>query len=141
MNRNYKFYISCTNFFFLFNIYISIIQFWNIALETAFLNARKFSEDINPKIVHIDTIKFIKPVESGHIIQFRSRVNYTSENIVRISVLALDISQNEQEGNLTNEFHFVFELSKKAKEVIPETYFEALQYLEAKRRTEHILSF
>ena len=112
-----------------------------LALDTAFLNARKFSEDINPKIVHIDTIKFIKPVESGHLMQFRSRITYTSESIVRISVQALDISLHEKEGNLTNEFHFVFELSKKAKEVIPETYFEALQYLEAKRRTEHILSY
>ena len=73
--------------------------------------------------------------------QFRSRVTYTSGNIVRVSVQALDITQNEMEGNLTNEFHFVFELNKQAQEVVPETYFDALLYLEAKRRTEHILSY
>ena len=113
----------------------------NKALEAAFLNVRKFSEELNPKIHHIDTIKFIKPVEVGHIMQFRSRVTYTTENMVRVSVSAIDITAMNEEGDLTNEFHFVFLLKNKAKEVIPESYFDALLYLEGKRRTEHLLKF
>lgn len=113
----------------------------NRATEAAFLNARRFSEELNPKINHIDTIKFIKPVEIGHIMQFRSRVTYTTGNMVRIAVSALDTSAGNKEGDLTNEFHFVFKLKGPAKEVIPETYFDALLYLEGKRRTEHLLTY
>ena len=113
----------------------------NRATEAAFLNARRFSEELNPRISHIDTIKFIKPVEIGHIMQFRSRVTYTTSNILRIAVSALDITENCLEGDLTNEFHFVFELKNKAKEIYPESYYDALLYLEGKRRTEHLFLF
>lgn len=68
----------------------------NRATEAAFLNARRFSEELNPRINHIDTIKFIKPVEIGHIMQFRSRVTYASENMIRVAVSALDVTTGKQ---------------------------------------------
>lgn len=113
----------------------------NRATEAAFLNARRFSEEENPRITHIDTIKFIRPVEVGHIMQFRSRVTYTSGNMIRVAVSALDVTANHEEGDLTNEFNFVFKLKNPAKEVVPETYFDALLYLEGKRRSEFLLSY
>jgi hypothetical protein len=73
--------------------------------------------------------------------QFRSRVTYTTKDLVRVAVSALDISENNKEGDLTNEFHFVLRMKNPFKEVIPETYFDALLYLEGKRRTEHLLAY
>lgn len=113
----------------------------NRATEAAMLNARRFSEELNPRISHIDTIKFIKPVEVGHIMQFRSRVTYTSGNMIRVAVAALDITAGNEEGDLTNEFNYVFKLKNPAKEIVPESYFDALLYLEGKRRTEFLLSY
>ena len=113
----------------------------NKALEVAFLATRRFSEEINPLIFHMDAVKFLKPVEVGNLIQFRSRITYTKGNNVRVSVTALNVSDREIEGNTTNEFHFVFKLKGSAKEIIPETYFDALLYLEGKRRTDYLLAY
>ena len=113
----------------------------NKALEVAFLATRRFSEELNPIIFHMDAVKFIKPVEVGNLIQFRSRITYTKGNIVRVNVTALNKTDREVEGDTTNEFHFVFKLNRNAKEIIPESYFDALLYLEGKRRTEYLLSY
>jgi len=111
------------------------------ACEAALLNVRRFSGEFNVKIINIDTIKFIKPVEIGHIVQFRSRVTYTTNDLIRVAVSTLDITESNKEGDLTNEFHFVFKVKNKFREVIPESYFDALLYLEGKRRTEHLLTY
>lgn len=73
--------------------------------------------------------------------QFRSRVTYTTGKIIRVAVSALDVSDNNEEGDLTNEFHYVFQIKEKAKELVPDSYFDALLYLEGKRRTEYLLNF
>ncbi|CAI2367600.1 unnamed protein product [Moneuplotes crassus] len=112
----------------------------NRAAESAVMNVKKFTEEVNPEILYIDTIKFIKPVEVGHIMQFISRITYTTGNMMRVAVSALDITEKNKEGDLTNEFHFVFKL-KGQYNIYPGTYYDSLLYLEGKRRTEYLLNF
>jgi acyl-coenzyme A thioesterase 9 len=111
------------------------------ATEWAMLNARRFTEEFNPEIFCIDATKFIKPVEIGHVIKFKSKVIYTDKKMFRIAISALDVCSNDKEGDITNEFHFVIIAKKDVTEIVPDNYFEALHYLEGKRRTEHLLNY
>jgi acyl-CoA hydrolase len=105
------------------------------------LNARRFTEEFNPEIFCIDATKFIKPVEIGHVIKFKSKVIYTDKKMFRIAISALDVCANDKEGDITNEFHFVIIAKENVTEIVPDNYFEALHYLEGKRRTEHLLNY
>ena len=73
--------------------------------------------------------------------QFRSRITYTTGDMIRVAVSALNISEQNREGDLTNEFHFVFKCKNQPQEVLPKTYYDSLLYLEGKRRTEYLLEF
>ena len=82
--------------------------------------------------VSLDDNAFIKPVEIGSILSLSSAVVYTTRNscVVRVDAKVLHASIGASET--TNIFHFSFQVPTQA-QVVPQSYEEAIMFLEGKR--------
>jgi acyl-coenzyme A thioesterase 9 len=83
--------------------------------------------------ISLDDNHFLKPVEVGAIVNFIGKVVYTEKDtcIVRVDVQAIDPSTGRK--STTNVFHFAFSMKNLPKKVVPETYEEAMLYIEGRR--------
>jgi len=107
--------------------------------ELAFSNAYLFAAS-QPSFIGMDDVTFHKPVEIGSILSIKSQVIFTKGRFVQVEVVAHVIHPEIGKEELTNVFAFTFECKKlsdvDAKKVIPQTYAEAMKYLEGRRRHE-----
>lgn len=85
-------------------------------------------------------MSFKKPVEVGSILLFTSSVTYCPGHPMttfQVSVQADVIDPFGGSRDTTNVFHFTFMQTKRPlPRVMPRTYAESMQLLEAKRRLE-----
>jgi acyl-CoA hydrolase len=110
-----------------------------IAYEHAWNVARLYSKE-RPLIACVDRIDFIKPVELGALVQMNAGVRHVGRTSMQVEVDLKSIDPAKGSSCLTNTcwFTFVardsqgqpFELPK----VYPETYEQALQYIEGRRK-------
>lgn len=102
------------------------------ALELSWVNASVFSQQ-RPRIIHVDDIMFRCPVEIGSLLYLNSQVVYSKDNHVQISTKASVMDPATDSMNLTNIFHFTYEVEQPVRMVLPRTYPEALLYLDGRR--------
>ncbi len=90
-----------------------------------------------PKIYHINDTQFMQPVPFGSILKFTSNINYIYQNLFNILV-TIDIIQKKKNGKKiftrTNELNVTFEMSEDQGILIPETYKEAMLYVQGERK-------
>jgi len=102
----------------------------------------------------MDDVTFYKPVEIGDILTFDSSVTYTShqspsenskqQSFIQVEVIASVTNPKIGQKHMTNTFNFTFlcpENETPLPRIIPETYEEAMKYLEGKRRVDRHLEF
>ncbi|XP_068219117.1 acyl-coenzyme A thioesterase 9, mitochondrial-like isoform X1 [Palaemon carinicauda] len=102
------------------------------AFEFSWVNASLFSKQ-RPRILHIDDILFRRPVEIGSLLYLSSQVVYSRENHIQISTKASVMDPATEAINLTNIFHFTFQVEKPVPMALPRTYDEALMLLDGRR--------
>ncbi|KAL9647360.1 hypothetical protein ABK040_011725 [Willaertia magna] len=101
------------------------------AYEIAFLTAYMFTKH-KPTFLSLNENSFLKPVEVGSVVDFTSMIVYTGERSLEIRVEVNVVDPPSQKKMLCNTFHFAF-ICPIVREVVPETYLEAMYSLEGKR--------
>lgn len=107
---------------------------FELAVSTALLHQRSPLE-----IMAIDDIAFVAPVEVGSILNLQARIVFTDTNCLQVRVQADVIeTTSEEKRRTTNVFFFTFVPAASANSVVrpvlPETYQEAMDWLQAQRR-------
>lgn len=106
---------------------------YELAWSTAYLLSGR-----RPRPYHTDDIWFRKPVEVGSLLHYEAQVVYTRENFMQLNVNATVINPNTGRKEITNVFHFTFQLDGEdpAPRVAPKSYPESLLYIEGRRYLE-----
>ncbi|CAN8247524.1 unnamed protein product [Cochlearia groenlandica] len=111
------------------------------AFELAFSNAYTFA-GVSPRFLEVDRVDFIKPVDVGNFLRFKSRVLYTEANssaepLINIEVVAHVTSPELRSSEVSNRFYFTFSVRPdamkdglKIRNVVPSTEEEATRVLE-----------
>jgi acyl-coenzyme A thioesterase 9 len=118
------------------------------AFELAFGNALVFFGGVRPNVNAIDEISFVHPVPIGSLLNFGSQIVYSQvvdgHNYVAVEVVADVLNPSLNERLTTNTFRFTMSCPVKPGDqvpcVLPETYMEAMKYLEGKRRMTYDFS-
>ena len=114
----------------------------SVATELSWINAYMLSGSF-PRLVEIDDITFIRPVEIGSIVKFRSLCAFTDPKKRRV-VVAIAIEHHDpitHNRDTTNTFFFTYECPpveidgkiKPVPLVVPYSYEESMLFLHAKR--------
>nr|AAC02743.1 hypothetical protein [Arabidopsis thaliana] len=111
------------------------------AFELAFSNAYTFA-GVSPRFLEVDRVDFIKPVDVGNFLRFKSRVLYTeatssAEPLINIEVVAHVTSPELRSSEVSNRFYFTFSVRPEAmkdglkiRNVVPATEEEARRVIE-----------
>uniref|UniRef100_A0A1J3FX16 Acyl-coenzyme A thioesterase 9, mitochondrial n=1 Tax=Noccaea caerulescens TaxID=107243 RepID=A0A1J3FX16_NOCCA len=111
------------------------------AFELAFSNAYAFA-GVSPRFLEVDRVDFIKPVDVGNFLRFKSRVLYTEANnsaepLINIEVVAHVTSPELRSSEVSNRFYFTFSVRPEAmkgglkiRNVVPATEEEARRVIE-----------
>nr|XP_053642235.1 acyl-coenzyme A thioesterase 9, mitochondrial-like isoform X2 [Cherax quadricarinatus]XP_053642236.1 acyl-coenzyme A thioesterase 9, mitochondrial-like isoform X2 [Cherax quadricarinatus] len=102
------------------------------AFELSWANAFTFSKQ-RPRALHVDDIMFRRPVEIGSLLYLNSQVVYTEGHHIQISTKASVMDPTTGSINLTNIFHFTYEVNQPVPFVLPKTYHEAMLFLDGRR--------
>lgn len=104
------------------------------ALELSWGLAYQFSKN-RPKLEHISNISFHRPVHVNSLLKMHAHVIYTEVNYMEIMVVAeVFESGGPNTANMTNTFYYTYSNADKVPEVIPKTYYEAMWYLDGRRK-------
>ena len=104
------------------------------AFEMGWLTAALFQKK-QTLLLRVDQVLFLKPVDVGSIVKFKSKVTYSQKFNEKILMRVVTQTFLE-DGSQANNFNFLF-LVKNSSEfnlIKPETYDEILDYHEATRR-------
>lgn len=106
---------------------------YELAWSTAYLLSGR-----RPRPHHTDDIWFRRPVAVGSLLHYEAQVVYTRDNFMQLNVNATVIDPNTGKKEITNVFHFTFQLDGKdpAPRVTPKSYPESLLYIEGRRYLE-----
>ncbi|KAL1188012.1 Acyl-coenzyme A thioesterase 4 [Cardamine amara subsp. amara] len=121
------------------------------AFELAFSNAYTFA-GVSPRFLEVDRVDFIKPVDVGNFLRFKSRVLYTeainsAEPLINIEVIAHVTSPELRSSEVSNRFYFTFSVRPEAmkdglriRNVVPATEEEARRVIERMDAERPIIS-
>jgi acyl-coenzyme A thioesterase 9 len=108
-----------------------------MAYETAWASAHMFGGGAEPIILQMDDIYFMAPVEIGSILRLDAHVVYSSPSTreCTVAVTAGMIDPISRSARPTNTMMFQFRLDggEAVRPVIPQTYREAMRYLEGRK--------
>ncbi|KAJ1036119.1 hypothetical protein NDA18_000262 [Ustilago nuda] len=96
------------------------------------------------QFLSLDALSFHAPVPIGAMLQLSSQIAYTSQpdqhlqghTIASVILLAQVVDLETGERKKCNTFHFSFDLGKTDCQVLPQTYKEAMEFIEGRRRVE-----
>lgn len=116
------------------------------AFELAYSTASVFTHGRELTVTTVDDVSFVHPVAIGSLLHFNGRIVYADldphhdhHQRLHIEVMADVIDPKTESRKTTNTFHYTFVCPQEQQDpswVVPETYTEAMRYLEGKRRVE-----
>lgn len=126
------------------------------AFELAYGTALQYTAGAQPLLpMVIEDITFVHPVAIGSLINFEATIVYVTDDsskdfeaipkattgcsLLHVEVIADVINPQKGTRVTTNTFHFTFKAPTPTADLpplLPETYHEAMKYLEGKRRLE-----
>lgn len=109
------------------------------AVELSWASAYLFSK-YRPELKHISDISFHKPVEVNSLIRMHAHVVFTTMQFVQVTVYAESFEARSGIHSTTNVFYFTYELTDLAPEIFPQTYHEAIMYLDGRRHFNEAVS-
>jgi acyl-coenzyme A thioesterase 9 len=85
---------------------------------------------------HMDDIVFLKPVEVGTVVTFTAQILFatTLASAAVVRVIATVENPENGEKSQTNQFHFMFAYPELKRNVHPETYEDAMSFVDGRRR-------
>jgi acyl-coenzyme A thioesterase 9 len=110
------------------------------AYEHAYVSAILTCKVQKINFVSLDDISFLKPVNVGSILSFHSRIVYTTSTICQVYVEIRVVDPASGTVDTTNDFYFNFAVDEceNVPRVLPESYEEAVAYIEGQRRAKKI---
>lgn len=103
-----------------------------MATELAWVLGFTFSK-YRPVIKSISDISFQKPIAVSSLIRMHAQVVYTQLNYMQILVYVEVYNSVTGENDTTNTLHFTFQVPELVNECIPQTYHEAMMYIDGRR--------
>ncbi|KAF0972861.1 hypothetical protein FDP41_009110 [Naegleria fowleri] len=101
------------------------------AYEIGFITAYMYTKH-RPVFLALNENSFLKPVEVGSVVEFTSQIVYAGDKSLEIRVEVWVLDPPSGKKLQCNIFHFAFTCPIVYK-VVPDTYAEAMLYLEGKR--------
>ena len=101
-------------------------------MEVGWVLGCKYTEEF-AEVEDLTNIYFKKPVDIGCRLNIKSQVTYVEGERVLITVEAYTGQFNEQNESMACYLHLVVKGKKPQKQVHPETYEEALQFLSSRK--------
>lgn len=92
-----------------------------------------------PVLKSISDISFQKPIAVSSLIRMHASVVYTQLNFMQIIVHVEVYNSITGENDTTNTLHFTFQVPELVNEVIPQTYHEAMMYIDGRRHFESVM--
>lgn len=110
------------------------------AYEHAYVSAILTCKVPSVNFVSVDDISFRKPVNVGSILSFHSRIVFTTRSICQVYVEIRVVDPATGILETTNDFYFNFAVGEgdRVPSVIPESYEEAIAFIEGQRRAKKI---
>jgi len=113
-------------------------------IEVAYACAMLQPYFVNPQVYFIDDIYFIKPVDVGEFVRYTALITYTEGSLVhvKVEVEKAVIGEKEVKYSKATEFNLVLTFTKQEGTeltILPETYEEAMLYLEGRRRIKKLM--
>jgi acyl-coenzyme A thioesterase 9 len=102
-------------------------QAYELAWVTSFVYAKG-----RPQFVSLDDNTFIRSIDTGSVVKFTAQVVYTNADKCHVRVETEVMEPSIGRTDLTNVFNFEFKVATQ-ETVVPETYEDAIKYLEGKR--------
>lgn len=114
------------------------------AYELAYICAYNFDSSNYPVLFHIFDTQFYSPVDIGSSLAYNSKIVYLENNIIIITVTVDNTTYDKETGDKiikrTNEFNVAFLINNyENKCIIPESYFEAIEFINGKKLLNEIL--
>ena len=111
------------------------------SFELAYITAYMQGKGERPTIYHINDTQFLSPVPYGSILKFKSCVCYAYKRLLNVKV-TIDTYQKRLDGGSmeirTNDFNVTFLMEENQGVILPETYKEAMLYIDGKRRIKKL---
>ena len=111
------------------------------SLELAYVCANLQGFIRNPQIFFIDDIYFLKPVDIGSIVRYSALITYAEGTLINVKVIVelARLKNKVLDYDKATEFNMVMRVDERDGEVVPNSYAEAMMYLEARRRIKQLL--
>lgn len=111
------------------------------SFELAYITAFMQGRGERPSLYHINDTQFMSPVPFGSILKFRSCICYAYKRLLIVKV-TIDTYQKRSDGGSietrTNDFNVSFLMQENQGVILPETYKEAMLYIDGKRRVKNL---
>ncbi|XP_067013889.2 acyl-coenzyme A thioesterase 9, mitochondrial isoform X1 [Anabrus simplex] len=107
------------------------------ALELSWTAGYMYSK-FRPKLCHISDIGFHKPVDVGSLLRMHAYVTYSEFNYAQILVHA-EVIDHRGMHSTTNNFHYTYQMPEEVPKVIPQSYHEAMMYLDGRRHFQRVM--
>lgn len=110
-------------------------------LELAWVCCSLVSAIEQPVIYFIDDIYFLRPIDIGSFVRYTALLTYCEGCLAHVKVLVEKAERSEGgfEYMKATEFNMVMKVRNKGVMVDPQTYEEAMLYLEARRRVKSLI--
>lgn len=102
------------------------------ATELSWVLGYKFSK-YRPVLKSISDINFNKPIAVNSLMQMYAYVVFTQMQFFQIAVYVETFNPSTGKNDTTNTFNFTYEVPDLVKEVIPNSYHEAMMYIDGRR--------
>ncbi|CAG9771220.1 unnamed protein product [Ceutorhynchus assimilis] len=91
-----------------------------------------------PRTRSMGDISFKHPIPINSLIQMHATVVYTKNNFIQTLVFAQVYNPLSGLTQTTNAFHFTLEAPDVVPQVLPQTYYEAMLYIDGKRHFQNL---
>lgn len=108
------------------------------AEELSWVLSYTFSK-YRPVLKSISDINFRRPILVSSLIQMHAYVVYTKINYIQVTTYVETYNPVTGKNDTTNTFHFTFQVPEVVNEVVPNSYDEAMMYIDGKRHFEEVM--
>lgn len=92
-----------------------------------------------PVLKSISDIHFQRPIVVSSLIQMHAHIVYTNMNYIQVTTYVETYNPITGQNDTTNTLHFTFQVPEIVNEVLPNSYDEAMMYIDGRRHFEEVM--
>lgn len=108
------------------------------AEELSWVLSYMFSK-YRPVLKSISNIHFQRPISVSSLIQMYAHVVYTKMNYIQVTTYVETYNPITGKNDTTNTLHFTFQVPEVVNEVVPNSYDEAMMYIDGRRHFDGVM--